>query len=411
MILLSGILFYELLEHFRAVRAALSSAGKVLSPVLAGIGVAYVIIIPASFLLRTVFRKKRENRFFIALSNIVAFIFVVGAAAAVLLLVLPKAAGGIRELLGSIGDYYRNADALAEGLLLRLDASGSLASSAGTLAGRLASRAESLLPSLLSRLMELTAAAARFTANAVLALVFAAYLLAEKRRLLAFSRRLLDSTLSEKNSGRAMEFFAFANATFRGYLSGQAISCSILGGLCYLGMRLLGLPYPAVISVAIGAFQLIPIVGVWLSTAACALIVLFASGRTAALVFLVLILVIQQIDDNLIGPRVLGGAVGLSGAWVLLGIIVGGGFFGLKGLLFAVPATALVYRVIADWTNERAKSRGLPLLETVPEYAPGAAGRGRRPFFNGMTRAQWLRKPGAKTKKDRGSEQDPGRGE
>ena len=98
------------------------------------------------------------------------------------------------------------------------------------------------------------------------------------------------------------------------------------------------------------------------------------------LYFVIMIIVIQQIDNNLVYPRVVGDAVGLSSAWVLGAVILGSGLFGIAGLIFAVPVTAVLYRLLADWTNERARQRGVPIIDTVPGVKYDLRGHVRRSF-------------------------------
>ena len=133
-------------------------------------------------------------------------------------------------------------------------------------------------------------------------------------------------------------------------------------------MRIFGMPYPEMISFAVGALAMLPILGPWLSTVPSAFIILMASPDkpSLALWFVLLVIIIQQIDNNFTYPLVVGDAVGLSSAWVMIAIIVFSGLFGFLGLVFAVPVTAVIYRLVGDWTNARAREKGVPIVSSVP---------------------------------------------
>lgn len=387
-VVLTGILFYELLEHFGAVSGVFSSVTRVLRPIFAGLFIAYVVNIPSTLLQRTVF-KKTKGKLPIIISNIAAYLLVAGLIALVVLLVLPKAAEGVRMLLGNIENYYNSVVEFATDFWNKLNLSDEATQKAVEVSRSLAQRVETFALNAIPKLLNYTFSTVGFMTNAFLAVTFSIYCLAGKNKLLAHARRFIRAVLKESSSEKLLDFCSFSNATFRGYISGQLISSAALGILCYIGMRIFGMPYPEMISVIIAAFALIPILGSYISTVAGALIILMAAPDKPmlALWFIVMIFIIQQVDNNFINPNIVGNAVGLSTAWVLLGIIVGGGLFGVTGLLFAVPVTAVLYRLVADWTNERAKARGVPIVETVPhteydkKHKKPASQPKRRPFF------------------------------
>lgn len=390
LVVLTGILFYEVLEHLSPVRAALAAVGKVLRPLFAGVAIAYIVNIPSTIIQKHIFRNRRNKRLPIIISDVVSFLLVGGLIALIALLVIPKAAEGVRTLLSNIENYYNAAVKWASGLWEKLNLNEEAAAKASEMFGTLAQRAENFLLEAIPKLLNYTFSTVGFIANAFIAVTFSIYCLAGKNKLLAHARRFIRAVFSEEKSQRILDVCAFSNATFRGYISGQILGSAVLGIFCYIGMRIFGMPYPELISAVIAAFALIPILGPWISTIASALIILMASPDKPMLAFwfVVMIFVIQQIDNSVINPRIVGSAVGLSTVWVLLGIVVGGGLFGVRGLLLAVPVTAILYRLAADWTNERAKKKGIPIVETVPntEYdakrKKPASEPKRRPFFS-----------------------------
>ena len=390
LVVFAGILFYELLEHFSAVRGALSLLRRVLRPILFGIGIAYVVNIPATLFQKHVFGRLKAKKPAWMLSVLLAYVITFGLVAAIVLLVVPKAAEGVGMLLSNIENYYNSVVKWATNFWQNLKLSESFTEKAVELSEALAARVQNFAMEAIPKLLNYTFSTVGFIANAFLAVTFSVYAVYSKNKLMAHMRRLVRVIFNEKNSERALEFAAYSNATFRGYISGQLIGSLLLGVFCYIGMLIFKMPYPEMISVVTAAFALIPIIGPWISTIACAIIILVAAPGNPMLAFwfVVMILVIQQFESGVIGPRIVGRIVGLSSLWVLIGIIVGGGLFGITGLLFAVPVTAVLYRLAADWTNERAKLRGVPIVSTIPEndydkkrkkYASQPV---RRPFFD-----------------------------
>ena len=184
--------------------------------------------------------------------------------------------------------------------------------------------------------------------NFLLALVFSLYLLAQKETLLAQSRRLLRRILPQKAADRLMHLLSLANNAFSSFVTGQVTEAFILGTLCCIGMLILRLPYALPVSVIIASLSLIPIFGAWIGAATGAFLIVFQSP-IKALTFLIFLLILQQVEGNLIYPKVVGKSVGLPGLWVLAAVTVGGGAFGVLGMLLGVPVCSVVYALVQDF--------------------------------------------------------------
>ena len=183
--------------------------------------------------------------------------------------------------------------------------------------------------------------------TALLALIFAIYLLAGKERLNNQCNRMLDHYLSDRWHSRVMYVVKTLDDCFHRYIVGQCTEAVILGVLCAVGMLLLRLPYAAMIGALIAFTALIPVAGAWIGAGVGAFLILMESPMQA-LVFLVYILILQQLENNLIYPKVVGSSMGLPGIWVLAAVTVGGGMMGVVGMLLGVPITAAVYRILRE---------------------------------------------------------------
>ena len=180
------------------------------------------------------------------------------------------------------------------------------------------------------------------TVNLVLAFVFSLYLLAQKETLKHQVKRVLFALLPEQRAIRVLEISSLTNRTFVSFVTGQLTEAVILGVLCFLGMLLFRMPYASVISVLIGATALIPIFGAFIGIGVGAFLILLASP-IQALWFVVFVVLLQQLEGNLIYPRVVGKSVGLPGIWVLAAVTIGGGVFGIIGMLLSVPVCSVLY--------------------------------------------------------------------
>ncbi|MBQ3100522.1 MAG: AI-2E family transporter [Clostridia bacterium] len=194
-----------------------------------------------------------------------------------------------------------------------------------------------------------------------LSVIFAIYLLVSKEKLLGQGQRLCEVYLTEKRYRRISYFFEVVNDCFRKYIVGQCIEAVILGVLCMLGMLALRLPYAAMIGALVGFSALIPVAGAYIGAGVGAVMILTVSP-VKALIFLIFLIVLQQLEGNLIYPRVVGNSLGLPAFWVLLAITVGGGVMGIIGMLIGVPITSAIYRFIREDVNKREEaSKPIPM--------------------------------------------------
>lgn len=175
-------------------------------------------------------------------------------------------------------------------------------------------------------------------------LMFSFYLLAAKESLLRTSISLIDRCFGVFRGKKIRYVLTILNQSFHRFLAGQTVEAVILGVLCAIGMWILRLPYAAMIGCLVGVTALLPVIGAYIGAAVGACMLLTVSP-VKTLVFLIFLTILQQIEGNFIYPRVVGHSIGLPGIWVLAAVIVGGGAFGIWGILFAVPLAATAYRL------------------------------------------------------------------
>lgn len=205
--------------------------------------------------------------------------------------------------------------------------------------------------------------------NAVVAIAFALYCLARKEILARQGRRILYAFLPEKMVDEIIRVLRLVNSTFSNFISGQCLEAFILGCLFAVAMALFKMPYIPLVSVVIAVTALIPVVGAFVGCIVGAFFIL-VDDPFQALTFIAMFLVIQQLENNLIYPRVVGTSIGLPGMWVLVAVTVGGGIMGVGGMLLMIPLASVCYTLAREITDKRLAERNIPeekLMDQPPE--------------------------------------------
>ena len=203
--------------------------------------------------------------------------------------------------------------------------------------------------------------------NAVISIVFALYCLARKDILARQAKRLLYSVISERRADEIIRISRLTNSTFSSFISGQCLEAVILGCLFAVVMGILKMPYIPLVSVIIAVTALIPVVGAFVGCIVGAFFILVNDPLQAA-TFVAVFLVIQQLENNLIYPRVVGTSIGLPGMWVLVAVTVGGELMGVGGMLLMIPLASVLYTLMREFTDKRLAQRNIPAekLENPP---------------------------------------------
>ena len=203
----------------------------------------------------------------------------------------------------------------------------------------------------------------------VISLVFSIYCLAQKEVLARQARRIVYSILPEKAGDELIRIMRLTNSTFSNFISGQCLEAIILGGLFAVAMLILKLPYIPLVSVIIAITALVPVVGAFVGCALGAFFML-VNDPVQAVTFVILFLVLQQLENNLIYPRVVGTSIGLPGMWVLMAVTIGGEVMGVAGMLVMIPLVSVLYTLGGEITAKRLEARGIPeekLMEQPPD--------------------------------------------
>ena len=200
------------------------------------------------------------------------------------------------------------------------------------------------------------------TINSILSLMVALYILGSKERLLLQSKRVIMAYLKPGHAQTLLDIIRLMNESFTNFFVGMTLEGIILGSLVTVAASIFNLPYAGMLGVIAGVMALIPIIGGYIS-AAVGTLMLLAVSPSQALFFLIMVIIIMQLEGNLIYPRVVGGSIGLPGLWVLVAFTVGGGLMGISGMILGIPLAATLYKLLGRDVLMREKRQTLTILE------------------------------------------------
>ncbi|MDE7047760.1 MAG: AI-2E family transporter, partial [Lachnospiraceae bacterium] len=196
--------------------------------------------------------------------------------------------------------------------------------------------------------------------NFIIGVVISIYVLFSKETFAGQAKKLIFALLSTKTANQFIKDVRFISDTFIGFIGGKIIDSIIIGFICFAGTSILNMPYALLVSVIVGVTNIIPFFGPYLGAIPSAILILMVNPLKC-LYFILFILVLQQVDGNLIGPKILGQSTGLSGFWVIFSITVFGGFMGVFGMIIGVPLFAVFYAFLRRFANHLLRKRGLPV--------------------------------------------------
>ena len=347
---ISIFLLYLGIHYWPSAANFLSTVFSAAMPIWVGCGIAYVVNILMAFYERHYFTKPQKtwvSRSRRPVCMIGAILTLIAIIVLVFALVIPQISSCIALLVTEVPasmeklvQFLTAEDLLPEDIIKELS-SVNWQEKLGQIATTLVAGVGSLLDFVISAASSVVSV----VTTTILAIIFAIYLLAGKERLGRQSRHFLQHYLPGKWYQKLMYVLSVLNECFHKFIVGQFTEAIILGSLCTIGMLLLRLPYATMLGALIGFTALIPVVGAFIGGGVGAFLILMESP-IQALIFLIFLVILQQLEGNLIYPRVVGTSIGLPSIWVLAVVTVGGSVFGILGILLGIPVAAAIYRMV-----------------------------------------------------------------
>ena len=357
-------LIVKVVFNFSQVWGAVKVLLGVLSPFVYGTLIAYLINPLFKFLDYTFFgkwlRMTKRKKLRKTLSLLIAYIIVIGILVALFYVVIPQFILSIRSLVSMIGTFSVTLENWITSLEehfkhLNLEfLTTSIHNLVPTLTEKLKDWAEGVLPTILST----GAGVVTGVVKALLSIFVSVYILADKINLENSIRKIYYALFKPETAARVSKTTRECSNIFSNFFTGKIFDSLIIGIICGVGMLILKLPYPLLVSVIVGFTNIIPSFGPFIGAIPSILIMLMTGWREA-LVFTIFIIVLQQLDGNVIGPKILGNSTGLSPIWILFAITIGAWVYGVGGMIFGVPIMAVIVHIVEGHVNERLKRRGL----------------------------------------------------
>ena len=365
LIALGCILVYFILNETDKLGAAWSALMGVLSPFILGAAVAFILNVPMRSIEKKLGKIKSPGlrRATAIVLTLLAFIVVI---VGVVLLLVPQI-GKTFEILGPrIVAFFQR---IQESILAFLGENPDLLNSVSTVIDLETLDFGGIIEKIMKVLGNSMSSIASGTLNMVggitgalvdgfIGLVFAFYCLSSKETLSRQGRKVLYAFLPERICDETLRILSLTNRTFSNFISGQCVEACILGGLFAVALFILRMPYVTLISVLIAVTALVPLVGGFVGCFFGAFFIL-VNDPMQALIFVIVFLIIQQIEGNLIYPKVVGGSIGLPGMWVLVAVTIGGDLMGVVGMFLMIPLSSVLYTLLREITNRRLNSRAI----------------------------------------------------
>ena len=379
LLVLAGVSAYVGLQHLDLLAGSLLWLRDLVWPFLLGGAIAFVLNVPMRKIEHDLFpNTKSMASLRRPMAYLLTLLFVLGILTLAVLVIVP----GVGDAMTMLGDQIPSA---LQRIRAQLEQLGALLPWLGEIISKwnidwaqLSQKALGLLRDIGNRLVssgsgivgDVVSAIATF----VIAFIFSIYILLQKEKLARQGRQCLYALLPRKAAEKTLAVLSLAERTFSGFLSGQCLEAVILGAIFVVVMSVLRLPYARLVGVLIALTALIPVVGAFIGCAVGTLLIAI-SDPLRALLFVAVFLVIQQLENNLIYPHVVGSSVGLPSIWVLAAVTVGGSLMGVAGMLIFIPLCSVLYALFRDFVKGRLKARGIgpevwdpaPIAEASPE--------------------------------------------
>lgn len=361
--LCASIIFYLIASEIDLFQLKVGEVISIFMPFIIGFVMAYLFNFILDFyekkLFESIFHKKMKHKFKRFMALVLTYATVALLIYLFLNFVFPQLVSSIMGLVNDIPEYIKittnKVNEFNEKYEIQEEYYNLLMEQWNKYRDRIISFATNLIPVLGNTVKQILSS----LWNIVLGVIISIYLLIDKERFLALNKKITMGIFSEKRANRIIELAQRSDMIFGRFLSGKILDSFIIGVLTFIVITLFKMPYTILISFIVGVTNIIPFFGPFIGAVPSALIILFVSP-IKALWFIVIIIIIQQIDGNIIGPKILGDSLGISAFWIMFSLLVSGKIFGFIGLIIGVPLFVLIYSIIKDIIENRLKKKNLP---------------------------------------------------
>lgn len=363
------LLIYFSLANLSAASKFLKTASDILRPFTIAFVFAYILNSPMMFFERHLFcfvsRKKPHRSLRRTLSIILTWIVSIAVLALFFYIIIPEIGDSINTLVKNFGGYFQSFKNLITDLCTKYGVDQTYFEpvlefqiTGDKLLEVLKQYGENLIPQI-KNIANISIQIGSAVADALIAIVVSIYLMFSKETLIAQAKKGLYAIMKSEKVETLVHIARESHRIFIGFINGKLLDSLIIGILCFIGMSILGFEYPLLISFIVGVTNVIPFFGPIFGAVPSVLILLIVNPIHAVWLA-VFILALQQLDGNVIGPKILGDSTGLPAIWVIFAILIGGGLFGVAGMFIGVPAFAVIYKFSSEYFQRRLIKKGMP---------------------------------------------------
>ncbi len=390
LVIAAGILFYYVVFHSKNLSDRLGAFVNISMPIIDGFVLAYLMT-PLlnkieSCIIKPLYGKfgpkettpekeRKISRRMRGLSVLATIVLVLVILYEFFGLIIPELVRSIQSIIFQFPTYINNLSNWALGLMKNNpDLEATVNSMFDQYSSKILSYLNSnLLPNVQNLIKTLSSSVigvVKALWNFVIGFIISIYVLSSKEKFAGQAKKITYALFDRKTGNEVISNFRFIHSTFIGFIGGKIVDSIIIGIICFICTTIIGTPYAILVSVIVGVTNVIPFFGPWIGGVPSALLVLMVDP-IQALYFIILILVIQQFDGNILGPKILGESTGLSGFWVIFAITIFGGLFGVLGMVVGVPIFAVFYAGVKALVNRFLARKGLP-TSTAPYLTVGS---------------------------------------
>lgn len=348
------IIVYKFFDNFTVIGQAINRFFDVIAPFLAGTLLAYLLYIPASRIEKK-FQKSKKKFIKKRARGISVFITYILAIALIILLVnviLPVVIDSVMELVSNFQNYWNVAmeklGALPDNSVLKSEQAENLVKSVGESIQNI-DFTQYISSDKITGYIKSVIGVASGIFDVFVSFVVSVYILLQRGSIMSFARKLTMAIFDEKTCNKIGKYVDSTNRIFFKFISGQIIDGIIVGILVTIGMSIIGVKYAVLLGFMIGLFNIIPYFGAIVAVAISVLITLITGGISQTLIMAIVVIILQQIDSNIINPKIIGNSLEISPLLVIFAVTVGGAYWGVLGMFLAVPVVAVLKIIIDDW--------------------------------------------------------------
>lgn len=343
-LLVLGVIYFESIFQY------LGELLNIIQPFIIGFILAFIFNIPMKFFEKKLaIQNKKKRRVVSAILSVLLILLVL---LLVVMVVVPQVIENVRTLIDNLPSIFAQAEKWLNYVFEEIRLSPDLLDKINEFQTRFAQTFISTLtawaPNIASGVSHITTS----VINIFMGFVMAIYMIFSKDKLIRQVKKFAHALFNDQHYQYISEVVKLTGTTFENFLAGQLTESIIIGVLCYIGCMILDIPYASIAAIVIGFTNIIPYFGPIIGAVISSALILFVSP-VKALIFLVFSTLLQQFESNLIYPHVVGNSVGLSALWVLFAVSVGGGLFGIPGMVFGLPTFSVIYELLRRWTNYR----------------------------------------------------------